>query len=90
MGEAETMADNKNSDTPGNAMWRKAESIVFPLAAVIVVVGYACGILLNNRIDKVLHSPHAIMLLAVFCLITFFSLRSLVKELKTAGKDDSE
>jgi hypothetical protein len=64
--------------------WRKAESLIFPISATVIGVGYAAAILINNEPGKVLHSPHALILLAIFFAITFFSLRTLYRDAKGA------
>ena len=78
---AETTGEEKQ--TP----WRKAEALIFPLAASIIGVGYACAILVNNALERVFRSPHALLLLAMFCAITFFSVRSLVQEIRNESEN---
>ena len=70
---------------------QKIEAILFPLAAAVVGIGYSIAILVNNPLETVLVSPHAIVLLIVLIGIAFFPLRSLYRILaddggETAGK----
>ncbi len=71
--------------------WQKAESLLFPAAAAVIGVGYALAMLVNNPLGKVFHSPHALILLAIFAAIAFFPLKTLYHEVATkAGPGDSD
>ncbi|MBI3582012.1 MAG: hypothetical protein HY098_08085 [Nitrospinae bacterium] len=77
------MAESEEKDERG-ATWRKVESLLFPLFATIVGIGYAAAILINNEPSKVLRSPHALLILVIFAGITFFSIRTLVRDARGA------
>ncbi len=73
------MPESEDKDERG-ATWRKVESLLFPLAATIIGIGYAAAIIINNETDKLLRSPHALVILVIFAAITFFSVRTLIKD----------
>ncbi len=75
----------KNDD--GLSFWNMLEAALFPLAAVIIGVGYTAAIFINNPLQIVLHSPHAIILIVILLSIAFFPLRSMYHLLK---KDERE
>ncbi|MBI3794602.1 MAG: hypothetical protein HY280_07715 [Nitrospinae bacterium] len=80
------MADEKKDEN--SSAWRKAESLIFPISAAFVGIGYAAAILLNNNLEKVARSPYALILLVAFGAIIFFSVRTLYWDVK-GGRGDS-
>lgn len=78
------MAESEDKDERGTT-WRKVESLLFPLSATIIGIGYAAAILINNDPYKVLRSPHALVILVIFSAITFFSVRTLVRDARGDG-----
>jgi hypothetical protein len=77
------MAESEDKDERGPT-WRKVESLLFPLSATIIGIGYAAAIIINNETDKLLRSPHALVILVIFAAITFFSVRTLVRDARGA------
>ncbi|MFQ5432119.1 MAG: hypothetical protein ACE5EN_06395 [Nitrospinota bacterium] len=71
----------KDDDTI--SFWNKLEAAIFPLAAAIIGVGYTVAIFVNNPVQIVLHSPHAIILIVILLSIAFFPIRSVYLQLKT-------
>ena len=69
------------------SFWNKLETAIFPLAAVIIGVGYTAAIFINNPVQIVLHSPHAIILIAILLSIAFFPLRSVYLMLKKPERE---
>ncbi len=61
---------------------------MFPLLAAIIGLGYTAAILINNPLGRVLHSPHAIILIVIFLSIAYFPLRSLLEQFKKSGGED--
>lgn len=71
--------------------WQRFEVVAFPLLAAVIGIGYSVAILLNNPVDSVIHSPHAIIVLVMLISITFFPLRSLYRFLISGDEaDDGE
>lgn len=71
---------------------KKLETVIFPLAAAVIGIGYSIAILNNNPLERVLHSPHAIILLLILVSIAFFPLRALYKQARgqTQNRHDSD
>lgn len=67
--------------------FKKLETVIFPLAAAIIGIGYTLAILNNNPLERVLHSPHAIILLLILLSIAFFPLRALYKQARGQAQD---
>ncbi len=74
------MAEEKRTDQPVSTL-AKVEEMLFPIAAAAIGIGYTVAILVNNPLGKVLASPHALILIAIFAGIAFFPLRSLARHL---------
>lgn len=66
--------------------FQKAEELFFPAAAALIGIGYIVAIFMNNPLDKVLSSPHALILIALFAGIAFFPVRSLFRHLPGSGQ----
>lgn len=81
--------ESKLKETGDETFWHKLEAVLFPIAAAIAGGGYIISILVNNPIESVIRSPHALILLALFFAIAFYPLKSLyrfVTSKKSEGK----
>jgi len=83
------MGETEKKETRQTA-WQKAESLLFPAAAAIIGVGYTLAIFINNPLGKVFHSPHALILVAIFIGIAFFPLRTLYKDAGISARKQSD
>ena len=70
------------------SFWNKLEAAIFPLAAAVIGIGYTVAIFVNNPIQGVLHSPHAIILIMILFSIAFFPIRSVYRQLKNPGQEN--
>lgn len=71
--------------------WQRFEAVVFPLLAAVIGIGYSVAMFVNNPVNSVIRSPHALILLAMLIAITFFPVRSLYRFFVGAGEaDDGE
>lgn len=69
------------------SFWNKLEAAIFPLAAAVIGIGYTVAIFANNPVQKVLQSPHAIILILILFSIAFFPIRSVYQQLKNPGRE---
>jgi hypothetical protein len=67
--------------------WKKMEEAIFPIAAAVIGIGYSIAIFANNPLDRVIRSPHAIIMLAILISIAFFPLRAAYQQWKSYYKD---
>lgn len=77
---------NCNGNYLEMSSWQRFEAVAFPLLAAVIGIGYSVAIFANNPANSVIHSPHALILLAMLISITFFPIRSLFRFLISAGE----
>ncbi len=80
--------NNPEEKDQGGSTLKNIEAVMFPLLAGIIGVGYTAAILINNPLGRVLHSPHAIILIVIFMSIAYFPLKSLLRQITKSGGED--
>lgn len=69
---------------------KKLETAVFPIVAAVIGIGYTIAIFSNNPLERVLRSPHAIILLLILLSIAFFPLRALYKQVREQTEESKD
>ena len=65
--------------------WVKVDAYLFRIFGIVIGSGVCAGLLLNNPLGKVLHSPYGVIIFIMFGFMAAYSLLSLGSDLFTSS-----